>query len=85
MSALSVIQSSMVQIPGEKIVAPVTNSTGGTSQGDASAGTMTPGSSTGMMDTTVVVTMGDKVAASFLTIAMVGGVIGGSAFVIMGS
>ena len=85
MSALSIIQSAMVQIPGEKIVAPVTNSTGGTSLGDVSAGTMIPGSSMGMIDTPVVVKLGDKVAASFLTVAMIGGVLGGSAFVIMGS
>lgn len=83
MSALGVIHSAMVQIPGEKLVAPVTNSTGGTSLGDASAGTMTPGLN--MPVTQIVVTTGDKVAASFLTVAMVGGVIGGSAFAILGS
>ena len=83
MSALGVIHSAMVQIPGEKLVAPVTNSTGGTSLGDASAGTMTPGLN--MPVTQIVVTTGDKLAASFLTVAMVGGVIGGSAFAILGS
>jgi mannan endo-1,6-alpha-mannosidase len=84
MSALGMIQSSMVQIPGIKVVAPVTNSTGGTSVGDAGAGTTTPGMA-GVMQDAMKVTMGDKVAASFLTVAVVGGVIGGSAFVIMGA
>jgi len=38
-----------------------------------------------VMQDAMKVTMGDKVAASFLTVAVVGGVIGGSAFVIMGA
>lgn len=85
MSALGAIQSSMVQIPGIKVVAPVTNSTGGTSVGDSGAGTTTPGMAGAMKETMIKVTTGDKVAASFLTVAVVGGVIGGSAFVIMGA
>lgn len=84
MSALGGIQSSMVQIPGVKVVAPVTNSTGGTSIGDAGAGTVTPGV-VANMQAALVVTTGDKVAASFLTVAVLGGVIGGSAFVVMGA
>lgn len=84
MSALGGIQSAMVQIPGVKIVAPVTNSTGGTSVGDSGAGTATPGLM-GVMKEASIVTMGDKVAASFLTVAIVGGVIGGSVFVVVGA
>lgn len=62
--------------------APVTNSTGGTSVGDASAGISKPG---GPVVSTLVTTTKDTVAASFLTVAVVGSVIGGSFFMIMES
>jgi mannan endo-1,6-alpha-mannosidase len=76
MSALGSISAAMVVVPGVKTVAPVTNSTGGTSVGDASAGipdsipdpTLTPA------------TMKDKVAAGFLTFAVMSGVVGGGFF-----
>ncbi|KAE8453406.1 hypothetical protein EG329_010267 [Mollisiaceae sp. DMI_Dod_QoI] len=83
MSALSAIQSSLVQVKGEAVVAPVTNTTGGTSQGDASAGISKPVS--GMTEADTVITTGDRVASGFLTLAVVGGVIGGSTFMVMGS
>lgn len=83
MSALSAIQSSLVQVKGEAVVAPVTNTTGGTSQGDASAGISKPVS--GMTEEDTVITTGDRVASGFLTLAVVGGVIGGSTFMVMGS
>ena len=84
MSALGAIQSSMVLVPGVKAVAPVTNSTGGTSVGDANAGVTGPESTSSMMDTTPASTK-EKVAAGFLTFAAVGGVIGGSVFMILES
>ena len=85
MSALSAIQSSMILVPGMKAVAPVTNSTGGTSVGDPTAGMMNPGSSMEtMMDKTPATTT-EKVSAGFLTFAVVGGVIGGSVFMVLES
>ena len=87
MSALGAIQSALITIPSEKTsqaVVPVTNSTGGTSVGNPSAGTSTSNSAS---DTTTskAVTIGDRVAAGFMTVAVLGGVIGGSTFMVMGS
>ena len=79
MSALGVINAALVQIPSAKAVVPATNSTGGTSLGDASAGTTTPGMGA-MMDTSAPVGTKDKVAAGFLTFAVVSSVVGGSVF-----
>jgi hypothetical protein len=66
--------------PGEEVPAsflPVTNSTGGTSVGNANAGLSA--NQQGEMVTKVLMTSTkDTVAASFLTVAMVGGVIGGT-------
>jgi mannan endo-1,6-alpha-mannosidase len=84
MSALGAIQSSMVLVPGVKAVAPVTNSTGGTSVGDSSAGITSPSTGNSMMDTTPATTK-EKVSAGFLTFAVVGGVIGGSVFMVLES
>lgn len=85
MSALGAIQSSMVLVPGIKVVEPVTNSTGGTSQGNAGAGVSNPGTdASSTMDITPA-TMAEKVSAGFLTFALVGGVIGGSVFMVFGS
>ena len=89
MSALGAIQSAMVALPPAQLAevpikAPVTNSTGGTSVGDNEAGVKVNGA----MDKTMadrVIKTGDRVAASFLTVAVVGGVIGGSAFMVLGS
>ncbi|CZR51923.1 probable DFG5 protein [Phialocephala subalpina] len=83
MSGLGAIQSAIVQVKGAEVVAPVTNSTGGTSQGDSSAGITKP--STGMTEAAIKVTTGDKVASGFLTVAVLGGVIGGSTFMVMGA
>ncbi|KAG9228823.1 glycoside hydrolase family 76 protein [Amylocarpus encephaloides] len=57
--------------------APVTNSTGGTSQGDPNAGIGTPGRESVMIDV-IKTTEKDTVAASFLTAAVALSVIGGS-------
>lgn len=83
MSGLGAIQSSLVQVKGVEVVAPVTNSTGGTSQGDASAGITQPAA--GMMTPITPATTGEKVASGFLTLAVVGGVIGGSVFMVLES
>jgi len=80
MSALGIIQGALVQVQGEKAVVPVTNSTGGTSVGDPSAGITASGAGMAAVDTSAPITTGDKVAASFLTVAVLGGVIGGSVF-----
>ncbi|RDL36582.1 Mannan endo-1,6-alpha-mannosidase [Venustampulla echinocandica] len=77
MSALGVIQSAMVAIPGQKIIAAVTNSTGGTSVGNPEAG-ITSQNAAQMMASDMEVGLRDKIAAAFLTVAIVGGVIGGS-------
>ncbi len=82
MSALGVIQAAIIAVPGEKPLVPVTNRTGGTSVGDPSAGN-TNSNPSGTVDTNSVVTLGDKVAASFLTVGLIGGVIGGSVFLII--
>lgn len=79
MSALGAINSALVQIPSEAAVIPVTNSTGGTSIGNAAAGITAPGQGLAM-DTSAPVDMKDKVAAGFLTFAVVSSVIGGSVF-----
>ena len=86
MSALGAIQSSMVLVPGVKSVAgglaPLTNATGGTSQGDASAGITSPETASSMIDMEPATTK-EKVSAGFLTVAVVGGVIGGSIFMVL--
>jgi len=79
MSALGAINSALVQIPQAKAVVPVTNSTGGTSLGNNAAGVTAPGVGLAM-DMSSPVDTKDKVAAGFLTFAVVGGVIGGSVF-----
>lgn len=87
MSALGAIQSSMVLVPGvskDTAFAPVTNSTGGTSVGDPTAGITSPETASDMMDSTPA-TMKEKVSAGFLTFAVVGGVIGGSVFMVLES
>jgi mannan endo-1,6-alpha-mannosidase len=85
MSALGVLQSSIVAVPvapGQKPpaqgFAPVTNSTGGTSEGNPTAGISQPGAAMAAMESNMKIGVKDKVAASFLTVAVLGGVIGGS-------
>lgn len=89
MSSLGAIHSALMAV--ESIPAPVTNHTGGTSKGDNSAGT---GSSSGgggssgsgdSMEATTPATMGDKVGAGILTFVLVSSVLGGGAFMIVGS
>ena len=87
MSGLGAIQSSMVLVPGvskEASFAPVTNSTGGTSVGDPTAGVTSPETASDVLATTPA-TMKEKVSAGFLTFAVVGGVIGGSVFMVLES
>ncbi|KAF2454587.1 glycoside hydrolase [Lineolata rhizophorae] len=70
MSALEVIQSNLIS----KVSGPVTNDTGGTSQGDPAAGSNS-------QDTPVVlnqITTGDKVGAGFLTTFILIGILGGA-------
>ena len=83
MSALGAIQSAMVQIPGEKIVAPVTTSTGGTSRGNPSAGISVNQTEALLQDLQAPATMRDKVAAGVLTFGVVASVVGGSAFMLL--
>ncbi len=72
MSALEVVQSMLIS----KVAGPVTNSTGGTSKGDNTAGTggdkIPEGFATGE------ITTGDKVGAGFLTSIILIGVLGGA-------
>lgn len=70
MSALEVIQSNLIA----KVTGPVTNSTGGTSKGNPSAGTGGDAALIGTPD----VTTGDKVGAGFLTSLILVGVLGGA-------
>lgn len=74
MSALEVIQSNLIQ----QVQAPLTNTTGGTSKGNPSAGS----SSVSNPDENTPVTMGDKVGAGFLTTGVIAGVIGGAWWII---
>lgn len=71
MSALEVIQSNLIgRVPG-----PVTETTGGTSKGDPGAGTHGD-APTGPVPGKI--TVGDKVGASFLTMLILVGVLGGA-------
>ncbi|KAK3936156.1 cell wall glycosyl hydrolase [Diplogelasinospora grovesii] len=79
MNALSAVMYSLVRsvdLPGSK--APVTSTTGGTSVGNAAAGIQTA-STIGQLPP---VTIGDKVAAGFLTTAVLFSVLAGGVFVI---
>ncbi|KAG9245109.1 glycoside hydrolase family 76 protein [Calycina marina] len=90
MSALGAISAAMVAVPDAKIAVLVTNSTGGTSVGNPSAGQVdgkTPASydaSLTVTNTDSVATK-DRVAAGFLTAAVIGSVIGGSVFMVLES
>lgn len=78
MSALAAIQAALVQVPGTSIQGPLTNSTGGTSEGDSQGGSK--GKEELAADKPV--TLGDKVAAGFLTVGILAGVIGGTTVMI---
>lgn len=70
MSALEVIQSNLIQ----KVSGPVGNKTGGTSQGDPSAGS---GTSTDTVRAPNAVTMKDKAGAGVLTAVVLIMLLGG--------
>ena len=76
MAALEVIQSNLIS----KVAGPVTNSTGGTSQGDPSAGTSS--SSQEPQGLTDKITTGDKAGAGILTTIVLVGILGGAWFMI---
>jgi mannan endo-1,6-alpha-mannosidase len=77
MSALSVIQSNLITQAPEL----VTNSTGGTSVGNAAAGS---GSSDASDTVITPATGGDKAGAGLLTMLLLAGVLGGVGFMVMG-
>ncbi|KAL3421429.1 glycosyl hydrolase family 76 [Phlyctema vagabunda] len=84
MSALGAIHSALLSIqPPDEIVAPVTNSTGGTSVGDNNAGSDSSSDPNAM--TEIKVTTTDRIAAGLLTAAVIGGVIGGILFLVLES
>lgn len=76
MSAMEVFQSILIT----KAEAPVTNSTGGTSKGDPSAGTGGTSGQPGLVPNAV--TKKDKVGAGILTTLVLMGVIGGSWWIV---
>jgi len=73
----------MVVVPGAVVFTPVTNSTGGTSVGDPTAGIADSSDVQAVMTTPA--TSKDKVAAGFLTFAVMGGILGGGVFMVMDS
>jgi len=83
MSALAAVTSAMVVVPGAVVFTPVTNSTGGTSVGDPTAGIADSSDVQAVMTTPA--TSKDKVAAGFLTFAVMGGILGGGVFMVMDS
>lgn len=87
MSALGVIQSALVAVPGTDNSArvPVTNSTGGTSLGDSNAGGGKGkggrGGESGKMD--VAVTQGERAGAGFATVVVLLSLLGGMGFMVL--
>lgn len=77
MCALEVIQANLIQ----QSAAPVTHTTPGSSQGNASLGT-TDGNADGNPIVYAPVTMADKAGAVILTLITVVGAIGGGYFVV---
>lgn len=75
MSALSVIQSTLIT----KVRAPVTAAKGGTSKGDASAGSQGDNPNTAVLPSidTKRITTGDKAGAGILTALVLGSLLGG--------
>jgi mannan endo-1,6-alpha-mannosidase len=78
MNALSAVMYTLVGGPGTAVKTPVTSSTGGTSVGNVNAGMQT----TSPLGVVAPITTRDRVAAGFLTTAVVLSVVGGSVFVI---
>jgi mannan endo-1,6-alpha-mannosidase len=84
---VTVMDPSNPSDPGEEVPAsfvPVTNSTGGTSVGNADAG-LSANQQGAMMTKVMMTSTKDTVAASFLTVAMVGGVIAGTFIMVVES
>lgn len=77
MSALSVIQSTLILSAAN----PVTNATGGTSAGNANAGSAGSSSASGVTET--VTTTADKAGAGILTALVVSGAVAGTAFMVL--
>ncbi|KAI9674599.1 MAG: hydrolase 76 protein [Trizodia sp. TS-e1964] len=77
MSALEVVQSNLIT----KVSGPVTNNTGGTSQGNPSAGT--GGDPAPNADLLTPVTTGDRIGAGFLTTIVLVAVLGGAWWMIV--
>jgi mannan endo-1,6-alpha-mannosidase len=73
MNALSAIMYTLIN----RVTTPVTATTGGTSKGDVNAGTQT----TSPIKQLAPITTGDRVAAGFLTTAIVMSIVGGGIFV----
>jgi mannan endo-1,6-alpha-mannosidase len=71
MAALEVIQSNLIQ----QAKAPLTNATGGTSQGDPSAGINDPSAQNPA--SSGLTTKGGRVGAGLLTAAVISGIVGG--------
>ncbi|KAI0996713.1 Mannan endo-1,6-alpha-mannosidase [Podosphaera aphanis] len=80
MTALAAIQSSLIQVKGVAVEAPLTNENGGTSQGNSSAGTPEP---TVTVPKIEVVKTADKVASGFVTVGILTTVIGTCVFMII--
>ena len=76
MSALSVIGATLVASAPQLL----TNMTGGTSEGNAAAGT----GSTDNIDLTPVITTKDRAGAGILTALVIAGVLGGVVFLVTG-
>jgi len=73
MSALEVIQSNLIT----QVAGPVTNNTGGTSQGNSAAGSGSSDTSAATGQFQDSPTTGDRVGAGFLTTVVLVGVLGG--------
>lgn len=71
MSALSVIQANLIS----KVVAPVTNDTGGTSKGNPSAGTVIGGTDVDNPEATREITTADRAGAGIVTALLLAGLI----------
>jgi len=78
MSALEVIQGTLIQ----NVEGPLSNKTGGTSQGDSSAGLSGNGDTYGV--TYPPITTGDKAGAGILTLLIIAGMLGGAWWLIVG-
>lgn len=83
MSALGAIQSSLIGIKGIEVTAPLTNSTGGTSVGDAGGGGGAGGVGSGAVEPLATIPTSEKVGAGFFTVAILGSIIGASVFMVV--